>query len=68
MSRFAASGPESVAKVIERAIESRRPRTRYVVTAGARYLQFLRWILPDRMFDLLLSTQYVRPYTRNAKG
>ncbi|MDQ4144576.1 MAG: oxidoreductase [Actinomycetota bacterium] len=61
ISRFAASSPEAVAKVIERAIAARRPRTRYVITAGARYLLVLRRILPDRVFDHLLRSQYVQP-------
>ncbi|MDP9067456.1 MAG: oxidoreductase [Actinomycetota bacterium] len=61
MSRFAASPPEAVARVIERAIRSPRPRTRYLVTAGARVMLVLRKVLPDRAFDAMLSSQFLRP-------
>ncbi len=61
MSGLAASPPEAVARVIERAIRSPRPRTRYVVTGGARLMLVLRRVLPDRAFDALLASQYVRP-------
>lgn len=57
----AASGPDSVAKVVERAISSKRPRTRYPVTAGARILMGARRVLPDRAWDSLLRRQYPSP-------
>lgn len=60
MAAFAA-GPEAVAAVIARAIETRRPRTRYVITAGARLLLGLRRWLPDRAFDAFLRTQFPVP-------
>ena len=41
MAAFAV-GPEAVAKVIEKAITARRPRTRYVITLGARMLMGMR--------------------------
>jgi NAD(P)-dependent dehydrogenase (short-subunit alcohol dehydrogenase family) len=53
--------PETVAKVIERAISSRRPRSRYRVGASARMMLPLRAILPDRGWDLFLRSQYPRP-------
>ena len=56
-----AAGPEAVAAVIARAIEARRPRTRYVITAGARVLLGLRRWLPDRAFDAFLRTQFPVP-------
>ena len=49
-----ADGPEAVAKAIERALSARRPRTRYVVTAGARLMLGLRRWLPDRAFDAFI--------------
>jgi short-subunit dehydrogenase len=52
-----AGAPESVARTIERAIGARRPKTRYVVTAGARMLMGMKWLLPDRAFDTLLRLQ-----------
>ncbi len=57
MARLAA-GPETVARVIERAIGAERPRTRYVVTAAARLMIGLRRWLPDRAFDGFLRTQF----------
>lgn len=56
-----ASSPDAVAKVVERAISARRPRTRYVVTAGARILIATRRLLPDRAWDSLLRRQYPSP-------
>ena len=63
MGRLAA-GPEAVAEVIERAITARRPRTRYVVTAAARFMMGLRRWLPDRAFDAFLRTQFTLPTPR----
>src|SRR5918911_4682162 len=60
MARMAA-GPDAVAKVIERAITSRRPRPRYLVTAGARVLLVTRRMLPDRGWDLMMRSQYPSP-------
>ncbi|MDX2168269.1 MAG: oxidoreductase [Deltaproteobacteria bacterium] len=60
MAAFAV-GPEAVARVIERAVASRRPRTRYVITAGAKMLIGLRGWLPDRTFDAFLRTQFPSP-------
>ena len=56
-----AVGPEVVAKVIEKAISASRPRTRYVITAGAKLLLGLRRWLPDRTFDAFLRTQFPSP-------
>ncbi len=60
MGRLAA-GPEAVAHVIRRAIESPRPATRYPVTAAARIMMGLRRWLPDRAFDAVLRTQFSPP-------
>jgi NAD(P)-dependent dehydrogenase (short-subunit alcohol dehydrogenase family) len=60
MARMAA-GPEAVAKVIERAIASRRPKPRYMVTAGARVLLATRRALPDRGWDAMMRAQYPSP-------
>ncbi len=59
--RMLAGESEDVAKVIERAITARRPRTRYIITAGARVLLNLRRVLPDRGFDAFLRTQLPTP-------
>ena len=52
-----AAAPEGVARVIERAISARRPRPRYVITAAARVLLALKWMLPDRAFDSVMRMQ-----------
>jgi len=53
--------PEAVAKVIEKAISSRRPRPRYTVTPSAKLLMTQRRILSDRMWDRMMRTQFPRP-------
>lgn len=50
-----ASDPDVVAKVIEKAVTVKRPRTRYAVGAGARPVLIARRLLPDRAFDRLLA-------------
>jgi NAD(P)-dependent dehydrogenase (short-subunit alcohol dehydrogenase family) len=60
MSRLAA-GPDAVAKVVERAITSRRPKPRYMVTAGARVLLATRRALPDRGWDAMMRAQFPSP-------
>lgn len=55
------AGPGAVAKVIERAITARRPRTRYKVTASARLMMGVHRVLPDRGWDAFTGTQYPRP-------
>lgn len=54
-------GPETVAKVIERAIASRNPKPRYKVTASARLALAQRRLLPDRAWDAVLRSQFPSP-------
>jgi short-subunit dehydrogenase len=54
-------GPETVAKAIERAIRARRPKTRYRVTASARFFMTQRALLPDRAWDAVVGTSIPRP-------
>jgi NAD(P)-dependent dehydrogenase (short-subunit alcohol dehydrogenase family) len=54
-------GPEAVAKAIEKAISSRRPRPRYRVAPSARMLMTQRTLMSDRMWDAFLRTQFPRP-------
>jgi NADP-dependent 3-hydroxy acid dehydrogenase YdfG len=56
-----AAGPDAVAKTIARAISARRPRTRYMVTAGARVLLNVSRVLPDRGWDALMRSQFKPP-------
>jgi NAD(P)-dependent dehydrogenase (short-subunit alcohol dehydrogenase family) len=60
MSIFAAR-PDAVAKVIQRVLRTRRPRTRYRVTVGARAVIAIRRLTPDRIFDAFIGTQFARP-------
>lgn len=54
---------DDVARVIQDAVAAQRPKTRYIITAGARVLLILRRLLPDRGFDAFLSTQFKVPKT-----
>ena len=54
-------GPETVARVIERAITARRPRARYLVTPSARLALAQRRLLPDRAWDAFMRTQFPTP-------
>ena len=56
-----ATGPDTVARVVERAVNAGRPRTRYVVTPGARAAVALRTLLPDRAWDLAMRAQFTTP-------
>jgi NAD(P)-dependent dehydrogenase (short-subunit alcohol dehydrogenase family) len=53
--------PEAVAKVIDKAISSKRPRPRYTVTPSAKLLMAQRRVLSDRMWDRMMRTQFPRP-------
>jgi NAD(P)-dependent dehydrogenase (short-subunit alcohol dehydrogenase family) len=46
--------PDVVARTILRAVNARRPKTRYATGGGARTILFLNRILPDRLFDRLI--------------
>ncbi|HKW87118.1 MAG TPA: SDR family oxidoreductase [Candidatus Acidoferrales bacterium] len=47
----AKSTPEDCAQVILRAVQSRSPRARYLVTREAKITAALRWLLSDRQLD-----------------
>jgi NAD(P)-dependent dehydrogenase (short-subunit alcohol dehydrogenase family) len=53
--------PEAVARVIEKAIEARHPRSRYVVPGFVRLLLLARGVLPDRMWDAVMRLQFPVP-------
>jgi NAD(P)-dependent dehydrogenase (short-subunit alcohol dehydrogenase family) len=59
--RLVGGGPERVAKAIERAITSRRPKLRYRVTPSARVGVPLGRLTPDRMWDAMLTRAFPRP-------
>ncbi len=54
-------GPAAVAKTIARAIEARRPKTRYVVPAFTLGILLARRVLPDRVWDFAVGTVFDRP-------
>ena len=53
--------PDAVAKVIEKAITVSRPRTRYRVTPSATLLITQSHLMPDRVWDRFVATQFPRP-------
>jgi short-subunit dehydrogenase len=52
------SGPEVVADAVAKAVQSRRPKTRYPVGGGARFILLAEKVLPDRGFDRFITTAY----------
>ena len=54
-------GPEAVAKMIEKAINSNRPKPRYRVTPSAHLLVAQRSLMTDRMWDRMMKTQFPQP-------
>ena len=48
------SDPKIVAEAISRAVNSRRPRARYLIGFGAKPLVFMHSVLPTRWFDWLM--------------
>lgn len=48
------SQPVVIARAIQKAINSKKPKTRYSVGGGAKIILFLRGILSDRMFDRMM--------------
>ncbi len=47
--------PEVVAKAVSQAVNSRNPKRRYATPNDAKLLIFLRWLLPDWAWELLIS-------------
>jgi NAD(P)-dependent dehydrogenase (short-subunit alcohol dehydrogenase family) len=60
-------GPETVARVIEKALSKRRPKPRYGVTPSAHMIMFQRRLMTDRMWDAFLRTQFPQPRPREGK-
>jgi len=63
-----AASPEGIARLIGRALASPRPRTRYVKPVSTRALLFAKRVLPDKVFDALLRTQYPSPSPEKKDG
>src|SRR5450432_4380471 len=49
------SSPDRIAKAVARAAQARRPKTRYLLGPGAKPVLTLHRLLPDRMFNAILS-------------
>ncbi|MGY0004232.1 oxidoreductase [Micromonospora sp. I033] len=56
--RMLSATPDTVARVIERAVTARRPRTRYLVTAAAWAMVHTRRLLGARVFDTVNRLQF----------
>lgn len=48
------SKPIVIARVIKKAVEAKKPKTRYAAGSGAKPILFLRWLLSDRLMDRLM--------------
>jgi hypothetical protein len=59
--RHLGGGPDVVAKAIERALGRRRAPTRMQVTPSARISILTRRLLPDRVWDAAMRSQYPQP-------
>jgi short-subunit dehydrogenase len=55
------AGPEAVAKTIGKAIEAKRPKARYLVTPSAHLMVNQRRLMPDRVWDRVMRTQFPSP-------
>jgi len=52
------ASPEEVARVIEKAVLSARPRSRYLITPAAKFLVHARQLLGAKVFDAYLRMQF----------
>src|SRR5947209_4777908 len=55
------AGPEAVAKTIAKAISAGRPKARYPVTASAHLMINQRRFTPDKVWDLMMRSQFPTP-------
>ncbi|MCE5292449.1 MAG: SDR family NAD(P)-dependent oxidoreductase [Nocardiaceae bacterium] len=61
MAKLVGGGPESVAKVIRKAIDAKRPKARYTVTPSASLSILQRQLTPDKAWDYMMRTQFPVP-------
>ena len=52
------SPPSVITDLVDKAVHSKRPKTRYVAGAYAKPLMFMRKYLGDQMFDRILMSQF----------
>jgi short-subunit dehydrogenase len=55
------AGPDAVATTIAGALRADRPKARYPVTASAHLMINQRRLMPDRLWDLTMRTQFPTP-------
>jgi NAD(P)-dependent dehydrogenase (short-subunit alcohol dehydrogenase family) len=55
------AGPEAVADTIASALGAKRPKARYPVTPSAHLMINQRRLTPDRVWDLMMRTQFPTP-------
>ena len=55
------SGPEAVADAIASALKASRPKARYAITPSAHLMINQRRLTPDRVWDLIMRTQFPTP-------
>ena len=55
------AGPDRVAKVIERALNRRRPRARVTITPSAKLTIAMRSVMSDRAWDAAMRMQFPQP-------
>jgi NAD(P)-dependent dehydrogenase (short-subunit alcohol dehydrogenase family) len=53
--------PEAVAETVERALDAKRPRARYTVTASAKALLAINAVLPDAGWDAMMRSSFPSP-------
>jgi NAD(P)-dependent dehydrogenase (short-subunit alcohol dehydrogenase family) len=51
------ASPDAIAQVIEHALQTNRPKTRYAAPLHAKLFLFFRWLLPDCVFDKMTMKQ-----------
>ncbi|CAM3919641.1 oxidoreductase [Smaragdicoccus niigatensis] len=61
MAALVGGGPDAVAKVIRKAVQSKRPKARYTVTPSATLGILQRQLTPDRVWDLAMRAQFPVP-------
>ena len=61
VAKLVGGGPESVAKVVRKAVVSKRPKARYTVTPSATLGILQRQLTPDKLWDLAMRTQFPVP-------
>jgi hypothetical protein len=50
------SDPSVIAQTVANPVTVAKPRTRYAAGYMAKPILFLRWLLPDRLFDRVIAS------------